>query len=267
VPLVADGEDLAGLLGGAGHLLALADGLRHELLGEHVLAGLHRLDGHRGVQVQRQADDHGLDVRVLDQLLVVGVDLDLLAGLLFGRPAVDPQQSGADLELLLAVPVAVEGPVHVVRPDVGDGHHLEEVGVDGADQHIALVAGADDAHAERLVQRLAVAVVEGPQAGAGHQSGRDGAFEQVAPRQAPGDGRVEVLLADLFFLGSEIHILVTLLAGGVGVAVFAWRAGPRPDSQGGADRRRLGYFRLGKGCWRAGAGCCLGAGRGARNQR
>ena len=65
MPLVADGEDLAGLLGDLGHLLALADGLGHELLGQHVLAGLHGLDGHRGVQVQRQADDDRLDVRVV----------------------------------------------------------------------------------------------------------------------------------------------------------------------------------------------------------
>ena len=63
----------AGLLGHAGHLLALVDAVAHELLGQHVQAGLHGGDGRRGVQVQRQGDDHAFEavgLGVLDQFLV-----------------------------------------------------------------------------------------------------------------------------------------------------------------------------------------------------
>ena len=58
-------------VGHAGHLLALVDAVAHQLLGQHVQAGLHGGDGRRGVQVQRQGDDHRLDAVVLgvrDQL-------------------------------------------------------------------------------------------------------------------------------------------------------------------------------------------------------
>ena len=63
MPLMADGQDLVRLLGDAAHFLALGHAVGHQLFGQHVLAGLHGLDGHRGVQVQRQGDDHRLDVR------------------------------------------------------------------------------------------------------------------------------------------------------------------------------------------------------------
>ena len=63
VPLVAGGQDQAGLLGHAGHVLALVDAVGHELFGDHVQAGLHGGDGRRGVQVQRQGDDHALRCR------------------------------------------------------------------------------------------------------------------------------------------------------------------------------------------------------------
>ena len=61
VPLVAGGQEQLGLLGHAGHLLALVDAVAHQLLGQHVQAGLHGGHGRRGVQVQRQGDDHRLD--------------------------------------------------------------------------------------------------------------------------------------------------------------------------------------------------------------
>ncbi len=88
--LVAGGQQAIGLLGRQGHLLALVDGVAHELLGDDVQPGLHGGDGHRGVQVQRQGDDHRFQLvvlGVLDQLLVVAVDLDFLAGGVFGLPA------------------------------------------------------------------------------------------------------------------------------------------------------------------------------------
>ncbi len=95
--------------------------MAHELLGDDVQPGLHGGDGHRGVQVQGQGDNHRFQLvvlGVLDQLLVVAVDLDFLAGGVFGLPAVDGQQTGAGLRL--GEVVAVERPPHVVGADVGD---------------------------------------------------------------------------------------------------------------------------------------------------
>ena len=110
--------------GHAGHFLALVDAVAHQLLGQHVQAGLHGGDGRRGVQVQRQGDDHRLDAVVLgvvDQFLVGAVDLDVLAGFVLGLPAVDlPSGRGRALWAVVAVVVAVERPPDVVRADVGD---------------------------------------------------------------------------------------------------------------------------------------------------
>ena len=68
MPLVADRQQLPGLARHARHPLAVADGLGHQLLAQDVLALLHRLDGDRRVQVQRQGDDHHLDIVAIEQL-------------------------------------------------------------------------------------------------------------------------------------------------------------------------------------------------------
>ncbi len=44
--------------------------------------------------------------------------------------------------------IAVKGQPDAVRADVGDGFHLYEGGIDRAEEHAALVACADDAHAD-----------------------------------------------------------------------------------------------------------------------
>jgi hypothetical protein len=80
VPLVAGGQDLAGLAGDAAHLLALPHAVTHQLLGQNMLAGPHRLDGGHGVEVEREGDDHRLHVGVGEQLFVGLVDLHLLPG-------------------------------------------------------------------------------------------------------------------------------------------------------------------------------------------
>ena len=62
--------------------LHCADVVGHQLFGEHVLALPHGLDGHRVMHEERHGDDHRLDVRVVEQLVVVvGVDLDVLPAL------------------------------------------------------------------------------------------------------------------------------------------------------------------------------------------
>ena len=83
----------------AGHLLALVDAVAHQLFGQHVLAGLHGLDGHRRVQVQGQRDDHGLDVGVLEQIVIIlVVNLDVLAGFVLALPAILGHQAAADAQ-------------------------------------------------------------------------------------------------------------------------------------------------------------------------
>ena len=100
VPLVAGGQQEIGLLGHAGHFLALVDAVGHQLLGHHVQAGLHGGDGRRGMQVERQGDNHRLDAVVFglrDQFMIRPIDLDVLLRLGFALPAVDAHQAGAGL--------------------------------------------------------------------------------------------------------------------------------------------------------------------------
>ena len=163
VPLVAHRQELLLLVGAADHLLALLHAVGHELLGEHVQSLAHGRDGHLGVEEQRQGDDDRLDpvrLGVVDQLLPGAVELDVLAGLRLAGPAVELHQPGAGRHADLAV----KRPVHAVRPDVGDGLHFDVGRVDGPDEHGALVAGADHAHADRAGHGRAVAEVIRPEA-------------------------------------------------------------------------------------------------------
>ena len=107
--LMAGGQNLLGLLRDAGHVLALVDAVGHQLLGQHVLAGLHGLDRHDVVQVQRQRDDHALDVLVVEQFVIVLlIDRDVLAGLIFAAPAVFLDQSAANGQRVGAGMIAME---------------------------------------------------------------------------------------------------------------------------------------------------------------
>ena len=133
MPLVAGGQDQPGLLGHAGHVLALMGAVGHELLRNHVQAGPHGGDGRGGVQVQGQGDDDAFQavaLGLLNQFLVaarlVVVDIHVPAGLVFGLPAVFGHQAGPGREGRLARMVAVEGPPDVVRADVGNRADLDE---------------------------------------------------------------------------------------------------------------------------------------------
>jgi hypothetical protein len=199
VPLMSRGQDLAQLLGEAGHLLAFVNAVAHQFFGQHVLAGFHGFDGHRSVQVQRQRDHDALDLRVLEQIVIVlVVDFDVLAGFVLGLPAIFFHQATADLEGVFAGMIAVEGAVDVVGPDIGDRDHLDVAGRDGSQQHVAFVAGADHSHAQRVGHRGFVAEIRGAQSRARHGAGGDAGFEEIAPRDA--DCVLEIPLADgLFF--------------------------------------------------------------------
>ena len=160
VPLVAGGEDLARLPRDAAHLLAFMDGVAHQLLGEHVLAGPHRLDRRLGVEMEGQGDDHGLDIIVGQEVFVGSVDLHLLAGLVLARPLVLRHQARTGGIGTGAGDVTVKRAEDVVGADVGDRDNVEVVGIVGAQEHAALVARAENAHAERVAHALAVAEVD-----------------------------------------------------------------------------------------------------------
>ena len=162
------------------------DAVGHQLLGQHVQARLHRRHRRRGVQVQRQGDNHRLDavgLGVVDQLLAsAAVDLDVPPGLVFGLPTVLGHQSRPGGQRRFAVMVAVEGPPDVVRADVGDRADLEELGIDRPQQHAPLVAGADHADPQGRADGPVVAEIEGPQPAAQHHAGGHGPLDEVAAR-------------------------------------------------------------------------------------
>ncbi len=214
VTLVPGGQEEIGLRRDAGHFLALVDAVGHQLLGHHVQTGLHRGDGRRGVQKQRQGDDYRLDAvffGVGDQLLVAAVNLDVLLRLGLGFPGVDAHQARAGLVGVGAVVIAVERPPHVVRADIGNRLHGDELRIDGPQQHAPLVAGADHADAKGLRQRGVVVEVQRPQAVARADLRLDRLLQQVTADQLAADGGAEVLFSDRSIFRAEIHETFSLL--------------------------------------------------------
>ncbi len=196
--LVADGQNQAGQVGGAGHVLALVDAMAHQLFRQHVQPDLHRGKGRRSVQVQGQGDNHRLDAvafGVFQQFLVPAVlsliDLHVPPGFLFGLPVILRHQARPRGQRRLAFVIAVESPPNVVRTDVGDCFDFDELGIDRAEQHAAFVAGADHPDPQRLSDRLVVAVIECAEPAADHNARGDAAENEVAPIYA---GRRSLLL-------------------------------------------------------------------------
>ena len=187
VPLVADRQVEVLVFGRAGHLLALADVVGHELFGDDVQPLVHRRDGNRRVQVQRRGDDDRLDavgLGVGQKLGVRAVDLDVLLGFGVGLPAVDRHQPRADRQqrgpAVFVRPVAVKGAELVVGADIGDGFDLDVLRVQRADEHAAFIARADHADADRRADGRVVAEIEPAQAQAGHGDGRHALLEKDA---------------------------------------------------------------------------------------
>ena len=124
------------------------------------------------------------------KLLVWAVDLHVLPGFRLGLPAVDRHQPRADRQqrrlAVLVRPIAVKGAELVEGADVGDGLDLDELGVQGPDQHAPFVAGADHAHPDRRADRRVVAEVEPAQPDAGHGAGGHARLEKVASRNVRG---------------------------------------------------------------------------------
>ena len=166
------------LLRDAAHALALTDGLAHQLFGQHMLAGFHRFDGDRVMQMQGEGDDHALDLRIFEQFFVIDVDLHMVFGGVFGLVAVFLHQARASHHRARRALVAVEGAVHVVRADVGDGDDVDVVRVERADKDTPFIAGADDGDRQRVLH-LAVAEVKRAEARSGNDPGGDAAEHAV----------------------------------------------------------------------------------------
>ncbi len=167
--LIADLEELAGLLGRVDHAAAAGAVPGHHLLAQDVLAGLERADRHLGVQPQRHREDDGLEVLLLDHRLPVLV----VRGLRHPR-------LGHHLV----------GFLEVSRVDVADGLHVRVGGIGRAEEHPALAAQAD------------VADAHGPAAHGALDRSRRG---QGRHRRGGGHGLQEVAAAQLLLLRSEIH--------------------------------------------------------------
>ena len=73
-------ENIAVTLHGLLNPLTLADGARHRFLAPDILAGRGGLHRHDAVPVRRRGDMHDIDVRIGNQLTVVGIGRHFLAG-------------------------------------------------------------------------------------------------------------------------------------------------------------------------------------------
>src|SRR5688572_24733329 len=99
--------------------------------------------------MQRQGDDDDLHVLVVEDVLVIGTDLDVIRLRAVDAVETLPRPAG----------LAVEDAAAVERPDVSGSDEFEELGVMLADEHAPLVAGADEPRFNRPAFELLVAEV------------------------------------------------------------------------------------------------------------
>ena len=213
VTLVTGRQQQSGLTCNTRHVFGLVDTMGHQLLGQHVLARFQGLDCHWRVQMQRQRNNDGFDVRVGEQFLISAggqpvVDLDLPFGGRLIRPAILLHQTRTHPLRVLARPISVKRAMNVVRPNVGDRLHLDVIGRQRTDQHAPFIAGSNDAHPHRTREPILVAKVVGAQSRASrnHRRGKTPA-EKLASRQVTAHRFVEVVASDIFFFGREVHRL------------------------------------------------------------
>jgi hypothetical protein len=151
------------------------------------------------VQVQGQGDDHRFHVGIIQQRLVSAVfgivNFDVLPRFVLALPAIHALQARPRGDRRRTGPVAVKGAVNAGRPNVRYGHDLKIVGIDGADQHVAFVAGADHSDAQGIAH-FSVTEVGGAQTG-GSRNRRPGqhAFQKITAMHA--GGLVIIVAADL----------------------------------------------------------------------
>ena len=154
--LVSDREVLAELRRGARHFFTFDNRVPHELFAQNV-------QGRDRVQVERQTDNDRFNTeffRVAEQIAIVGVDLDVLARFVFRLPAVFLHETATRGERGVAVTVAVERAILVVRTNVGDRDDLHEIRIARAEKHAAFVADAQNGDPQRFGMRLRIPVIE-----------------------------------------------------------------------------------------------------------
>ncbi len=203
VPLMPGRQEAVRLGGHPAHLLALMDAVPHELFGEHMLARPHRLDGGNRMQMQRQGDHHRLDLVIGEEFFVGPVNLDILAGLIFGGPAILLHQPRTNLIRAGARHIAMKRTEHVVRPNVGDGFDLHVLRVVGAQEHAALVSCADHTHPHRISDFGSVAEVKRTEANTTGDSCSHCPREEITPRHRNRVG--EVGSSDCLLLFRQVH--------------------------------------------------------------
>ncbi len=129
--LVAELEYDLALLERVAHELRLCQRAGETLLAVDILARFHRVEHHLAVPVVRCGDNHGLDPRISEEVVVIHVGFHF--------------RVAAALDALLAVRSV--NIAHSYNRDVGHGrHHIDEVS--------AACTQADAAHANRLGGRL-----------------------------------------------------------------------------------------------------------------
>src|SRR5207248_6910033 len=138
---------------------------------------------------ERQRDDYGLDIRILEHLRIVALNLDLFLGCLFIGVAILRDQAGSRGGGGVASPVAVERAMNVIWPDVADRNDLHIVAIDRADQNASFIAGADHRDAKRIANRsVAEILAAGRQAGGGANA--EDALQKVAAFELLGRRRL-----------------------------------------------------------------------------
>ncbi len=177
-----------------------------------MLAGIERVDGHLGVQMERQGDDDHLDFVVFEQLFIVLIE----ANAVVGAAAIVEVEALARADRLTREDAGL-----VAGPDVAVGDELDVSGVVLADEDAPFVAGADEARLDGLGREAAVAVaVVGGSRERHRGAGSDQALHEASARDPAGLGAVskladdalEILLADrLLFRGHiESHFRTSL---------------------------------------------------------
>ena len=180
--LGADLDDPSGLATGLTDLPALLDRQRHRLLAVDILAGLHGFDGDLGVPVIGGRDMDNVDLLVVEDRPVVGVDGRLSSGPGLDDPGGQFASGGVGVAHRDVISVLAERGSRSVWPvDPGGLLAPATAGADCSDTR-SIVGGHESVGPLAAVQH---------QAGTGESQGR---FQQVASGQGVAGHRLACLV-------------------------------------------------------------------------
>ena len=121
----SDHQVFAGLLGGVDHGLRVGARGGHGLFAKHMFAGVQRFDALAGVQCVRAADDDGVNVGILEHLLIIGISLRAILGGDGVDAFLDRVSDGRDLRVRIGGAfgdVAALGNCSAANDSITDGH-------------------------------------------------------------------------------------------------------------------------------------------------